>query len=76
MPFSPNHDILKFLFKVWVDISGARKKMKLNRGKYQQLTGEGLDEQTMHSIQTGICCTDFGVSLIVHDGGKPPLFPQ
>lgn len=40
--------------QVWVDISGARKKMKLNRGKYQQLTGEGLDEQTMHSIQTDI----------------------
>lgn len=42
-------------FKVWVDISGARKKMKLNRGKYQQLTGDSsLDEQTLHAIQTGI----------------------
>ena len=75
MPFSPNHDILTFLFKVWVDISGARKKMKLNRGKYQQLTGEGLDEQTMHSIQTGICCTDFGVSLYMM-GANHPCFSQ
>ena len=38
-----------------MDISGARKKMKLNRGKYQQLTGDSsLDEQTLHGIQTGI----------------------
>ena len=36
-----------------MDISGARKKMKLNRGRYQQLTGGTLDEQTMHGIQTG-----------------------
>lgn len=43
------------MLKVWVDISGARKKMKLNRGKYQQLTGDSsLDEQTLHAIQTGI----------------------
>ena len=29
--------------------------MKLNRGKYQQLTGDSsLDEQTLHAIQTGI----------------------
>lgn len=41
--------------QVWVDISGARKKMKLNRGKYQQLTGDSsLDEQTLHGIQTDI----------------------
>jgi len=40
--------------QVWVDISGARKKMKLNRGRYQQLTGGTLDEQTMHGIQTDI----------------------
>lgn len=41
--------------QVWVDISGARKKMKLNRGRYQQLTGSTpLDERTMHSIQTDI----------------------
>lgn len=45
------------VFKVWVDISGARKKMKLNHGRYQQLTGETqLDEQTMHGIQTGGSC--------------------
>ncbi|KAL9963401.1 hypothetical protein ACROYT_G026911 [Oculina patagonica] len=41
--------------QVWVDISGARKKMKLNRGRYQQLSGESsLDEQTLHGIQTDI----------------------
>lgn len=29
--------------------------MKLNHGRYQQLTGDSsLDEQTLHSIQTGI----------------------
>ena len=75
MAFPPNHDILKFLLKVWVDISGAGKKMKLNRGKYQQLTGEGLDEQTMHSIQTGTCCTDFGVILYIM-GPNHPCFSQ
>ncbi|XP_068687226.1 growth hormone-regulated TBC protein 1-A-like [Montipora capricornis] len=41
--------------QVWVDISGARKKMKLNPGVYQQLTAnQQLDEQTMHSIGTDI----------------------
>lgn len=45
-------------FKVWVDVSGARKKMKLNRGRYQQLSGDSsLDEQTLHGIQTGIDST-------------------
>jgi len=48
-------DDSSLFFKVWVDISGARKKMKLNRGKYQQLTGDSsLDERTLHGIQTGI----------------------
>lgn len=42
--------------QVWVDISGARKKMKLNHGRYQRLLAEdtSLDEITMHSIETDI----------------------
>lgn len=42
--------------QVWVDTSGARKKMKLNPGSYQKLLAENttIDEMTMHSIQTDI----------------------
>ena len=45
-----------FFLQVWVDTSGARKKMKLNPGSYQKLLAENttIDEMTMHSIQTGI----------------------
>ena len=39
--------------KVWMDTSGARKKMKANHGHYLQLSTETLDEETLHSIQTG-----------------------
>ena len=60
-------EVLSF-FKVWVDISGARKKMKLNRGKYQQLTGDSsLDEKTMHDIQTGILTPQsIHVHVLIH----------
>ena len=53
-----------FFLQVWVDTSGARKKMKLNPGSYQKLLEENttIDEMTMHSIQTGIllyCATSY-----------------
>ncbi|KAK2573612.1 Growth hormone-regulated TBC protein 1-A, partial [Acropora cervicornis] len=63
--------------QVWVDISGARKKMKLNPGVYQQLVGNHeVDEQTMHSIQTDIGRTFPDNIYFTHENNdlRPALF--
>lgn len=63
--------------QVWVDISGARKKMKLNPGVYQQLVGNHeVDEQTMHSIQTDIGRTFPDNIYFTHEKNdlRPALF--